>query len=114
MKRKSEIHGTHTLDVEVSYISPLGVWILINEKEYYMPFVEFPWFRNASSEHIHNVKEVSPNHYFWEDLDVDLTLDMISNPETYPLRYITQADVSEQNIAAEPEFEYKTKKQSMK
>ena len=52
-----------------------------------MPFVEFPWFRNAPAEHIQNVKEVSPNHYFWEDIDVDLTLNMITNPEAYPLRY---------------------------
>jgi len=88
------------LGVEVSYVSQLGVWILINEREYYMPFVEFPWFRNASPKHIHNVKEISPNHYLWEDLDVDLTLDMIANPQVYPLRY---------NVVAEPEFEYKYK-----
>ena len=100
MKTKSELLGTTTLGVEVSYVSQLGVWILINEREYYMPFVEFPWFRNASPKHIHNVKEISPNHYFWEDLDVDLTLDMIANPQVYPLRY---------NVVAEPEFEYKYK-----
>jgi hypothetical protein len=87
MKTKLEIFGTNTLGVEVSYISSLGVWILINEKEYYMPFIEFPWFRNASSEHIRNVKEVSPNHYYWEDLDIDLTLNMITNPNDYPLWY---------------------------
>jgi len=86
MKTKSETLGTSTLAVEVSYISALGVWILIHEKEYYMPFVDFPWFRNADHEHIQNVKEVSPNHYHWEDLDVDLTLNMIINPEMYPLR----------------------------
>jgi hypothetical protein len=86
MKVKSEVLGASISTVEVSYISQLGVWILINEKEYYMPFVEFPWFRNAEKEHIYNVKEVSPNHYFWEDLDVDLTLNMIAKPENYPLK----------------------------
>jgi hypothetical protein len=89
MKTKSEMIGTITSNVEISYISQLGVWILINEKEYYMPFIEFPWFRHASPEHIHNVKEVSPNHYYWEDLDVDLNLDIIINPKAYPLQYAT-------------------------
>jgi len=82
-------HKGYRSGVEVNDVSPLGIWMLINEREYYIPFIEFPWFRNAPLAHVQNVKEISPNHYFWEDLDVDLTLNMIADPYSYPLRYTT-------------------------
>jgi hypothetical protein len=32
-----------------------------------------------------NVEEPTPRHYHWPDLDVDLSLQMIRNPERFPL-----------------------------
>jgi hypothetical protein len=34
-----------------------------------------------------NVEEQSPGHYYWPDLDVDLGLDSMRNPEEYPLTF---------------------------
>lgn len=77
-------NGTTSL-VEVTNISTFGIWLLVNEKEYFLPYSEFHWFKNATVNQIINVEEISQNHFFWEDLDVDLSLKMIENPGNYPL-----------------------------
>ena len=56
-----------------------------SEGEHFLSFAEFPWFRDASVGHILNVEEPSPGHYYWPDLEVDLSLKIIRNPAHYPL-----------------------------
>ncbi len=73
--------------VEVANISMHGIWLLVNSGEYFLPFDDFPWFREASVGAIHNVSEPTPAHYYWPDLDVDLGLSTIRNPKKYPLRF---------------------------
>jgi hypothetical protein len=82
---KSKTGGKSILEVEVTNISIHGFWILIGEKEYFLSFTEFPWFRDATIAEITDVTIVKKEHLFWEKLDVDLTLNMIENPENYPL-----------------------------
>ena len=78
--------GGGTSGVEVSHISAHGVWLLAHEQELFMPYEEFPWFREATVQDVLNVEEVAPDHFHWPDLDVDLTTDMIAHPERYPLK----------------------------
>jgi hypothetical protein len=85
MKMKSEIAGKNILEVEVTNISAHGFWLLLGEKEYFLPFIEFPWFKNARISEISNVSVLSDKHLYWEKLDIDLTLNMIQNPQQYPL-----------------------------
>jgi hypothetical protein len=33
-----------------------------------------------------NVEQPSEGHFYWPDLDVDLTVDIIEHPERYPLK----------------------------
>ena len=42
---------------------------------------------DASIKSISHVEKESDTHLHWPDLDVDLTIDMIENPEAYPLQY---------------------------
>ena len=77
--------GATTLATEVTNISKQGLWLFTSDGEHFLPFSEFPWFRDASVGHILNVEEPSPGHYYWPDLDVDLSLKIIRNPEHYPL-----------------------------
>ena len=81
-----KMHGKNTSNVDVTNISMHGIWILYKNKEYFMPFEEFPWFRDATIAKIFNVEEVSPEHLYWPELDIDLTLDIIKEPENYPLK----------------------------
>ena len=88
---KSETHGIDTSEVEVTQISKDGIWLLIGEKESFLPFENFPWFRNASVGAIHNVELLNENHLYWPDLDIDLAVESIDHPERFPL--IARSDI---------------------
>ena len=77
--------GKHTSGVEVSNVSPHGFWLLLGSEELFVPFSSFPWFRDATIAQITNVEMPSARHLFWPTLDVDLAVDSIRNPESYPL-----------------------------
>jgi hypothetical protein len=72
--------------MEITRITLQGFWLLVNDKEYFLPFEPFPWFKEKSAREISNVQLFGKDHLYWEDLDVDLTLDMIEHPQKYPLR----------------------------
>ena len=82
----SSAHGNYTSAVEVTHISSHGVWLLSNDKELFMPYDEFPWFKDQPVNAIINVEEQSPGHFYWPDIDVDLTTESIEHPERFPLK----------------------------
>jgi len=71
--------------VEVTNVSPHGFWLFLDERELFLAFRDFPWFKNASIGAITNVELPSPHHLYWPDLDVDLERESIEHPETFPL-----------------------------
>lgn len=81
---RSSVHGDATSAVEVINISSHGVWLLAHDEELFMPYNDFPWFANQSVEVIMNVEEPSPGHFYWPDIDVDLTQEIIKHPERFP------------------------------
>ena len=66
-------------------VSPHGFWIFVGERELFVAFKEFPWFRDASIREITSVELPSPRHLYWPELDVDLAVDSLVHPEDYPL-----------------------------
>lgn len=73
------------MEADVAHISQHGIWLFSKGQELFLPFENFPWFKEASISHILNVKEVSEDHFYWEDLDIDLTTEMIEHPKRFPL-----------------------------
>jgi hypothetical protein len=59
--------------------------LFIDEAELFVPFSDFPWFKDASIAEITRVELPSPHHLYWPELDIDLALDSIQHPERYPL-----------------------------
>jgi len=82
---KSEAAGKITLEAEVTQIDKQGIWLLIGERESFLSFEKFPWFRDASVGKIHNVELLNNNHLYWPDLDIDLSVESIEHPERFPL-----------------------------
>ena len=82
---KSEQLGRNTFSVEVTNISPNGIWLLADEEELLLPFKEFPWFVDARLSSILKVERPQPEHLYWPDLDIDLSLESVRHPEQYPL-----------------------------
>ena len=77
--------GTSTSEVEVTNVSKHGFWLLIRDQEVFVPFIEFPWFKDASIGQLLNVQLPSPHHLYWPDLDVDLAVESLFHPERFPL-----------------------------
>ena len=77
--------GTLTSDAEVTNISAHGFWLLLAGRELFVPFDEFPWFRDAPVGRILNVVLQSSEHLYWPDLDIDLAVETIEHPERFPL-----------------------------
>lgn len=82
---KSPTPGERTLQVEVTNISQHGFWLLLDGRELSLPFAQFPWFRNATVAAILNVQRPHAGHLYWPDVDVDLDVDSIEHPESFPL-----------------------------
>ena len=89
MKKKSAKPGRNTsrADVEVLNVSNNGIWLLANDREYFLTYQKFPWFKKASITDISKVKLLHGYHLYWPSLDVDLELSSFSNLESYPLVY---------------------------
>jgi hypothetical protein len=85
MPMNSVLLGRSTSAVEVTNISPSGFWLLLGDEELFVPFGEFPWFREATVAKIFDVQRPAPHHLYWPQLDVDLAVESIRDPAKFPL-----------------------------
>ena len=85
MKMRSAQLGKLISEVEVTNISKHGFWLLIGGRELFLPFEEYPWFRDVPVGKLLNVELPHPHHLYWPDLDVDLAVESIEHPERFPL-----------------------------
>jgi hypothetical protein len=82
----SRTPGANAPDLEITNISSNGIWLWTKGKELFMPYENFPWFKDVPIGKILNVEEPSGGHFYWPDLDVDLTAEIIEHPERFPLK----------------------------
>jgi hypothetical protein len=78
------MHGTTTLDVEVTNISRHCLWILLGDEELPVAFSDFPWFRTARIDQILAVSRPTEDHLYWPELDIDISVASIRNPADFP------------------------------
>ena len=78
--------GKNISSTEITNISNHGVWLLTGDKELFLSYEDFPWFKDVPVGNILNVEEPSPGHFYWPDLDVDLGIESIENPARFPLK----------------------------
>ncbi len=82
---RSGQRGKRTSVVEVTNVSAHGLWLLLGDRELFLPFDKFPWFRDAPIAKLVRVELPSPDHLYWPSLDVDLAVESIEHPERFPL-----------------------------
>lgn len=82
---KSALRGRSTSTVEVGNVSTHGFWLLVGDREQFLSFKDFPWFRDATIGQLTNVQLPSAHHLYWPDLDIDLAVESVDNPDRYPL-----------------------------
>ena len=79
--------GKTISEVEVTNIDQHGIWILLQGEELFLPYEKFPWFKEAKISDVLSVELAGNNHLYWAELDVDLMVDSIKEPDKYPLFY---------------------------
>ncbi len=84
---RSQTLGTDTSEVEVLNIDSHGFWLFVRGKEYFLPYEEYPWFKDARIADIINVELLHNSHLHWPTLDVDLSLTSLEDPKKTPLVY---------------------------
>ena len=77
--------GIATSGAEVTLISAHGFWLLLGDEELAVPFEQFPWFKQATVAQLTAVQRPTENHLYWPELDVDLSVDSLRNPQAFPL-----------------------------
>jgi len=76
--------GTITSAAEVTHVSKNGFWLLLGTEELLIPFAQFPWFRKATIEQLSDVQWPTPDHLYWPQLDIDLSVASIRDPAAFP------------------------------
>ncbi len=84
---KLETPGKSTSAVEVLNIDIHGIWLFANDKEYFLPYSNFPWFREARVADVLDVQLLHGFHLYWPQLDIDLDLNSIEDTSNTPLVY---------------------------
>ena len=82
---KSALRGRSTSQVEVTSVSSHGLWLWLGDREAFLAYDAFPWFKAAPIGDVLKVERVTPDHLYWPALDVDLHVESIDHPEKYSL-----------------------------
>jgi hypothetical protein len=69
----------------VTNINALGMWVLIDDYEYFVPFADYPGFKNATIDQINRVDFHPPDQLHWPLLNIDIELHALDQPENFPL-----------------------------
>ena len=76
--------GNPTLTCEVTGVTQKGLWLLVNDKEYFLSFEVFPMLAKIPVDKIFAVDFSPPEHLRWDEYDIDIELSSIFNPTGYP------------------------------
>ena len=87
MQKKSKKPGKSILKAEVLNITLHGMWIMVCDQEFYLPFSQFPWFARATIEQIYELEFFHEKHLHWPALDIDIDIESLKHPAAYPLQY---------------------------
>jgi hypothetical protein len=94
---KSLKHGKD-ISISVENITPFGIWVFVNEKEYFLSYEDYPYFKEQTLNSIQNVQLLHGYHLYWPNLDIDLEVNNLEQPEKYPLK----SNISNNNLTVRP------------
>ena len=83
---RSSALGNNISDCEVTHISSHGIWLFAQGEELFMSYEDFPWFKDQPVKAILNVEQPAQDHFYWPEIDVDLSKEIINNPGRFPLK----------------------------
>ncbi len=84
---RSRAPGISISDGEITGIAATGFWLLVHDREYFVPFADYPAFRDATVAQIYHFEQPGPRQFHWPELDADIELDALDHPERFPLQF---------------------------
>lgn len=76
--------GKNISPVELN-ITQFGIWLYVQDEEYFLPHEEYPFFKKASIADIYDLELLHGTHLYWPKLDIDLSVEVLKNPHHFPL-----------------------------
>lgn len=73
------------MNAEILGITSQGLRLYVGGEVLFLSYSDFPWFRKAPVEAVFNVQPLGVESLTWPDLDIDLSIDSIRRPDSYPL-----------------------------
>ena len=75
-------------DFEITSITRNGIWVFVNNKEYFIPFNDYPELKLLPLlNELLRAKFSPPDHIYWENADIDIELEASEEPGKYLLKY---------------------------
>jgi hypothetical protein len=75
------------LQAEVTSITAIGLWVLASDREYFVPFADYPSFQQATVAQIIHIQQPAPDQFYWPDLDIDIETAALDEPDRFPLQF---------------------------
>lgn len=72
---------------EITAITATGFWLLVGDREYFVAFADYPEFRRATVAQIYAMQRQSSDHFYWPELEVDIELEALEQPQRFPLSF---------------------------
>jgi hypothetical protein len=82
---RSAAHGRLTSSATVENLTPFGMWLLVCGEELFLSREDFPMFAHATVDGLLHVELHGDDHLYWPELDIDLEIDSIRQPENFPM-----------------------------
>ena len=77
--------GINTSESKTCFLGtlPEGIAILVNGKEYFLRYTDFPWFEYCNAVEL---RDMTADRWgvYWNALDIDLSIESLENPERFP------------------------------
>ncbi len=71
--------------VNVTFVSTHGLWLLTNNSELFVSFLEFPQLRAASSIKLNHVVRLRSDILYWPDLNIEIPVKLA---RCFPLTFV--------------------------
>lgn len=72
---------------EVIDVTQSGIRFVASGDEYFVSYADYPVFEGAPLISVVKVESDFEGNLHWPELDADIELDALKNPEKYPLSY---------------------------
>jgi hypothetical protein len=84
MSGKTTLRNEHKTKNQITNIKQDGFWFLTDDGEFFVSFEKYPAFEHATVAQIFNFRE-SFGDFHWDELDIDIELRALKEPEHFPL-----------------------------